>query len=476
MRQYTGFGNAEATNRRFKFLIRQGQTGLSTAFDLPTQLGYDSDNEKAEGEVGRVGVPISSVEDMALLFAGIGLEGVSTSMTINATASVMLAMYCVVGASQGTPLSALRGTTQNDILKEYIARNTYIFPPKRSLKLSVDIVEFCSKEMEMWYPLSISGYHIREAGANAIQELAYTFADAKEYVRACLDRGLSVDQFAPRLSFFFACHNEFLEEIAKFRAARRIWARIMKDEFHSTKPESMMLRFHTQTSGETLSALQPENNVIRVAIQALAAVLGGTQSLHTNSLDEALSLPTEESVKLALRTQQIIAHETGVVKTVDPIGGSYYLEYLTERIEHAVLDEIAQIERMGGAVRAIENDYIQSRIRESAFQQQADLEAGRRIVVGVNKYVEKEPVRVKIHRVDSSAVRRQVGRVKAMKRKRDKSKVEMQLTKVKEALDREDNVMPFIIEAVRAKATTGEISDVMRGIYGEFRPRIPVLP
>ncbi len=471
MRQYTGFGSAEETNRRFKFLIRQGQTGLSVAFDLPTQLGYDSDSPRAEGEVGRVGVPISSVEDMQILFQGISLANVSTSMTINASASIILAMYAVVASSQGAPPIGLRGTTQNDILKEYIARNTYIFPPKPSLKLAVDIIEFCTRKLKMWYPISISGYHIREAGANATQELAFAFANAKQYVDACIERGLKVDEFAPRLSFFFACQNDFLEEIAKFRAARRIWARIVKDEFHARKPESMMLRFHAQTSGETLTAQQPQNNIVRVALQALATILGGTQSLHTNSLDEALSLPTEDTVKIALRTQQIIAYETGVTKTVDPLAGSFYIEYLTNRIENDVLRELRRIQKIGGAVAAIERGYIQSQIRESAFKHQLDVDSGRKKIVGVNIFSETEPYQIRLHKIDHVEVRRQISRVKASKRKRNNSKIERNLDRLRSALDHDENVMPFLIEAVKIKATTGEISDVLRETYGEYHSK-----
>jgi methylmalonyl-CoA mutase N-terminal domain/subunit len=471
MREYTGFGSAEATNRRFKFLIKQGQTGLSVAFDLPTQLGIDSDNPRAEGEVGRVGVPVSSVEDMQILFQGIRLNHVSTSMTINATAPIMLAMYSLVGSSQGSSMSMLRGTTQNDVLKEYIARNTYIYPPAASLRLAVDIIEFCAKKMRRWYPISVSGYHIREAGANVIQELAYAFANAEAYVEACLGRGLAPDDFGQRLSFFFACHNDFFEEIAKFRAARRIWAHIMRDKFHTKKPESMMLRFHTQTSGETLTAQQPYNNVVRVAVQAIAAVLGGTQSLHTNSLDEALSLPTEDSVKLALRTQQIIAHESGVVSTVDPLAGSYYLENLTDRIEEEVLKELDRIARMGGSVKAIESGYIQARIRESAYRQQLDIESGKRKIVGVNTFVDSAQPRIQIHKISPALVRKQVKRVKALRKRRDGSEVNKRLAKLRTTIESDQNLIPFIISAARSKATTGELSDVLRSVYGEYHPR-----
>lgn len=471
MRQYSGFGSAQATNGRFKFLIKQGQTGLSVAFDLPTQLGYDSDGPRAEGEVGRVGVPISSVEDMELLFQGIDLETISTSMTINATAAVMLAMYAAVGSTRGVPLARLRGTTQNDILKEYIARNTYIFPPEQSFKLAIDMIEFCAKKMPMWHPISISGYHIRESGATAVQELAYAFANAKEYVRGCLERGLRVDDFAPHLSFFFACHNDFLEEIAKFRAARRIWSRIMKQEFHAKEADSMKLRFHTQTSGETLTAQQPQNNIVRIAVQALAAVLGGTQSLHTNSLDEALSLPTEGAVKVALRTQQIIAYESGLTNTVDPLGGSYYLEHLTNQIEKDVSAEISRVEKLGGSVKAIQKGYIQSKIRESAFKRQMDIESGRSKIVGVNLYVDPELYQIKLHKIELAAVRRQIFRIKAFKRKRNRTRVSKTLQKLRNALERDENAMPLIIDAVRSKATTGEISDVIRELYGEFHPQ-----
>jgi len=470
MRQYTGFGSAAETNRRFKFLLTQGETGLSVAFDLPTQLGYDSDSPKAEGEVGRVGVPVSSIQDMHRLFNAIKLKEVSTSMTINATASIMLAMYLSVGQSQGYSWNELRGTTQNDILKEYVARNTYILPPQSSLKIAVDIIEFCAKRARVWHPISISGYHIRESGADAVQEVAYAFADAKEYVRACLQRGLRVDDFAPRLSFFFACQNDFLEEIAKFRAARRIWAYMMRDEFYATNPESMKLRFHTQTSGETLTAQQPMNNIVRVTIQALAAVLGGTQSLHTNSLDEALSLPTEEAVKIALRTQQLIAYETGVVKTADPLGGSHYIEYLTDQIETEVLKELDKIRRMGGTVKAIQNGYIQGQIRESAYKQQTDVESGMKKVIGVNMFVDRYSAEERIHKIKTSEMRKQIVRVKEFKRRRDRSQVERSLERMRRVLESKENIMPLMIDAVRSKATTGEISDLLRETFGEFHP------
>jgi len=471
MRQYSGFGSAEATNERFKFLISQGETGLSVAFDLPTQLGYDSDSERAQGEVGRVGVPVSTIANMQALVRGIGLGNVSTSMTINATAAIMLAMYVSVADMQRVPIDKLRGTTQNDILKEYIARNTYIFPPEQSLRLATDLIEFCAQKMPSWHPISISGYHIRESGATAIQELAYAFANAKEYVRACVQRGLDIDWFAPHLSFFFASHNDLIEEIAKFRAGRRIWAHIMREEFHAQNPESLKLRFHTQTSGETLTAQQPLNNVVRVTLQALAAVLGGTQSLHTNSMDEALSLPTEEAVKVALRTQQIIAYESGVTHTVDPLGGSYYLESLTRDLEKAALGEIQAVDKMGGSVRAIQSGYIQAQIRESAFKQQMDVEDGRKKIVGVNVLKDLKPYRIKIHRVNASSVREQISTTKAFKKRRSKYRVDRSLRKLEGALADSENAIPAIIAAVRERATTGEISDIVREAYGEFHPK-----
>jgi methylmalonyl-CoA mutase N-terminal domain/subunit len=392
-------------------------------------------------------------------------------MTINATAAVMLAMYAYAAQVQGIPLDKLRGTTQNDILKEYIARNTYIFPPQQSLRLTTDIIEFCAQRMPLWHPISISGYHIRESGATAVQELAYAFANAKEYVRACVLRGLTVDEFSPRLSFFFASHNDVLEEVAKFRAARRIWAQIMKNEFNAQNPESMKLRFHTQTSGETLTAQQPLNNVVRVALQALAAVLGGTQSLHTNSLDEALSLPTEEAVKLALRTQQIIAFESGVTKTADPLGGSYYLENLTVEIEKATLDEIERVDKLGGAVKAIQKGYVQAQIRESAFKQQMEIESGTRKIIGVNIFRDAKRHDITIHKIDPRSVRKQIASVKSFKRRRRKTETERGLRKLKGALVGSENLIPTIIEAVKSGATTGEISDGVREAYGEFHPK-----
>lgn len=470
MRQYAGFGSAEETNRRFKFLVSQGQTGLSIAFDLPTQLGYDSNHPKAEGEIGRVGVPISSLKDMETLFDGINLKQVSTSMTINATAALLLSMYVAVADNQGVKRQLLRGTTQNDILKEYAARNTYIFPPVPSLRLAVDIIEYCSQELPKWYPISVSGYHMREAGANAIQEIAFTLGDAIAYVDACRQRGLRVDDFAPRLSFFFACHTDFMEEIAKFRAARRLWARIMKERYHAKRPESMMLRFHVQTSGQSLTAQQPENNIVRVTLQALASALGGTQSLHACSRDEALSLPTEESVKISLRTQQIIAYESGITRTVDPLAGSYYLEALTSKLEKAAERELQRIERIGGMVKAIETGYIQREIQQSAYEHQQAVEAQQKIIVGVNKFAEPEKVRIEIHRVTSEMTESQLQRLEKVKRSRDPPQVKEALQRIRDAASQGENLMPHLINAVKTYCTTGEISDTLRAVYGEYRP------
>ena len=471
MRQYTGFGSARETNRRFKYLISHGETGLSTAFDLPTQLGLDSDHPRAAGEVGRVGVAVGSVHDMRRLFEGIDLGRVSTSMTINATAPILLSLYIAVGMEQGVPQNKLKGTTQNDILKEYIARNTYIYPPEASLKLSVDLIEYCAHRMPGWHPISISGYHIRESGANAIQELGFCFANAIEYVKASLDRGLKIDQFAPQLSFFFACRNDFLEEIAKFRAARRIWAHIMKDRFKARDPESCKLRFHTQTSGETLTAQQPDNNIIRVAIQALAGVLGGTQSLHTNSRDEALSLPTEESVQIALRTQQIIAYESGVTKTADPLAGSYYLESLTRTLEANATHLLEKVEDLGGARKAIESGFVHREIQESAYKFQKSVDEGRTIIVGVNKFTEgsSEP---KIQRIDPKLERAQIRQVRKMKQTRNNSSAKNALGQLTSSARRQQNLVAEILRAVRADCTVGEISDVLRDAFGEYRVRL----
>jgi len=472
MRQYTGFGSAEETNKRFKFLLEHGQTGLSLAFDLPTQIGYDSDDPHAEGEVGRTGVAISSLKDMMTCFDGIPLNKVSTSMTINSTATTLLSLYIGVAESQGVSAKDLRGTLQNDILKEYIARNTYIYPPRPSMRLFVDSVEYCSKYVPQWYPISISGYHMREAGCNAIQELAFTFSNAIAYVDACLERGLKVDNFAPRLSFFFCCTIEFLEEVAKFRAARKIWAKIMKERYHARNSKSMHLRFHVQTSGESLTAQQPDNNIIRVALQALAAVLGGCQSLHTNSKDEALALPTEEAVKIALRTQQIIAYESGVTKTVDPVGGSYSIEYLTGKIEEEVFKYLKRIERMGGSLVAIEKGYFQDEIRKNAYRIKKEVDDGKRIIVGVNKFVDDRSAEPKIHVIDPEIERRQVQRLQELKMTRDKAKVEYALSRLEKAAQSDENLMPYIIDAVKNYVTLGEISNTFREVFGVYQPKI----
>jgi methylmalonyl-CoA mutase N-terminal domain/subunit len=471
MRQYTGFGNAAETNRRFRYLLSQGQTGLSVAFDLPTQLGLDSDDPMAAGEVGKVGVAVSSLRDMETLFADIPVDKVSTSMTINATASIMLSMYIANARERGIHESRLRGTTQNDILKEYIARNTYIYPPEPSLKIATDIIVYCVKEMPKWHPISISGYHIREAGANAIQELSFAFADAIEYSRSIIDRGMKIDEFAPHLSFFFASRNDFFEEIAKFRAARKIWARIVREEFNPRNEESMKLKFHVQTSGETLTAQQPENNVVRVTIQALAAVLGGTQSLHTNSLDEALSLPSQKAVTLALRTQQIIANESGVTRIIDPLAGSYYIESLTKEIEEEVFSELDRIEKLGGALQAIKSGYMQREIQKNAYEFQKQVDSGEKIIVGVNKYVSGDRPQIRLHKVTGKSEKEQLRRIESFKKKRDKAKLNRALEDLSSVLGNpETNVMPFIINAVEAHATTGEIASAFRKIYGEFKP------
>jgi methylmalonyl-CoA mutase N-terminal domain/subunit len=472
MRQYTGFGSAEETNKRFKFLLEHGQTGLSLAFDLPTQIGYDSDDPHAEGEVGRTGVAISSLKDMMTCFDGIPLNKVSTSMTINSTATTLLSFYIGVAESQGVPQNALRGTLQNDILKEYVARNTYIYPPKPSMRLFVDSVEYCSKHVPQWYPISISGYHMSEAGANAVQELAFTFSNAIAYVNACIERGLKVDDFAPRLSFFFVCTSDFLEEIAKFRAARKIWAKIMKERYHAKNAKSWHLRFHVQTSGESLTAQQPDNNIVRVALQALAAALGGCQSLHTNSKDEALALPTEEAVKIALRTQQIIAHESGVTKTVDPLGGSYFIEHLTDRIEEEVNRYLKRIDRMGGSLVAIEKGFFQDEIRRNAYKIKKEVDERKRIIVGVNQFVDESSVEPKIHRIDPAIEKRQVERLQELKATRDKGKVEHVLSRLEKAASGDENLMPFIIDSVKAYATLGEVSNVFREVFGIYQPKV----
>jgi methylmalonyl-CoA mutase N-terminal domain/subunit len=467
MRQYAGFGTAEQTNKRFKYLLEHGQTGLSVAFDFPTQVGYDCDHPMATGEVGKVGVSASTLRDMEILFDGIPLGKVTTSMTINAPATVLLAMYIAVGQKQGVNQADLGGTVQNDILKEYVARGMYIFPPKPSMRLVTDIFEYCSKHMPKWNTISISGYHIREAGATAVQEIAFTLANAIAYVQAAVDRGLDLDQFAGRLSFFFASHNDFFEEIAKFRAARRLWARIMRERFHAKNPASWMLRFHTQTSGVSLTAQQPYNNIVRVALQALAAVLGGTQSLHTNSFDEAYALPSEQAVTIALRTQQIIAYESGVVDTVDPLAGSYYIEYLTNEIEEKALKYIEEIDAMGGAVDAIEKGFMQREIVESAYKFQKEVESKKRIIVGVNEFISAEETPIKILQIDPEIEKTLVERLRKLKQQRDKAQVEEALDKLRRAAEREDeNLMPYIIQAVKAYATLGEICDTLREVFG----------
>jgi len=472
MRQYAGFATAEESNARYKYLLAQGQTGLSVAFDLPTQIGYDSDHALAAGEVGKVGVAIDSLEDMETLFAGIPLDKVSTSMTINAPASVLLAMYIAVAEKQGVSADKLEGTIQNDILKEYIARGTYIYPPGPSMRLITDIFAYCSAKVPNWNTISISGYHIREAGATAVQEVAFTLADGIAYVEAAIKAGLSVDDFAPRLSFFFNAHNDLFEEVAKFRAARRVWAHIMKERFGAKNPKSLMLRFHTQTGGSTLTAQQPENNVVRVAVQALAAVLGGTQSLHTNSRDEALALPSEDSVRIALRTQQILAYESGVAETPDPLAGSYYVESLTDSIETGVLAYIRRIDDLGGAVKAIEKGYIQQEIQDSAYAWQMDVEKNERIVVGLNKFHVKEASPKGLLRVDPVVGERQVAKLAALKAKRDNLAVKDALAALKKAAEGEDNLMPPILSAVKAYASLGEICDVLRNVFGEYRPSV----
>lgn len=471
MRQYAGFGTAEETNKRFKYLLEHGQMGLSVAFDLPTQMGYDSDHPMAEGEVGRVGVAIDSLQDMEILFDGIDLEKITTSMTINATAAVLLAMYVAVAKKQGANLKKISGTIQNDILKEYIARGTYIYPPVQSMKLIVDIFQWCNENLPKWNVISISGYHIREAGANAVQELAFTFANAIEYVRSAVNAGLDVNKFGAQLSFFFNAHNNFFEEIAKFRAARRIWAKIMREKFGATNEEAMKLKFHAQTAGSTLTAQQIENNIVRVTIQALAAVLGGCQSLHTNAKDEALALPTEESARTALRTQQIIAYESGVTDTVDPLAGSYFVEYLTDEIERRVWEYIETIEAMGGAIRAIESGYIQNEISKSAYEYQMKIETGEKIIVGVNEFKSDEGQRIEIFKLNEEAIKKQIERLKKLRMERDNDKVKLSLKRLKEGALLGENLMPLIIECVEAYATIGEISDALREIWGEYKER-----
>ena len=469
MRQYAGFGTAEESNRRYKYLLSQGTTGLSVAFDLPTQIGYDSDASVALGEVGKVGVAIDTLADMETLFDGIPLDKVSTSMTINASAVVLLAMYVAVAEKQGVPADKLDGTIQNDVLKEYIARGTYIFPPRPSLRIISDIFAYCTQHVPRWNTISISGYHIREAGSTAGQEIGFTLANAITYVETALRAGLEIDQFAPRLAFFFAAHTDVLEEVAKFRAARRLYARIMRERFRAQDPRSWMLRFHTQTGGVTLTAQQPDNNVVRVTLQALAAVLGGSQSLHTNAKDEALALPTEESVTVALRTQQIIAHESGVASTVDPLGGSYYLEHLTDELEAEAVRLIEQIEAMGGVVAAIEKAWIQRSIEEAAYRLGQEIERGERIVVGVNQFHSTNETEMQLLRIDESVRERQVSKLERIRQARDRAEVERRLGAIREAAAGTDNLMPVILDAVRAYASVGEICDAMRSVFGEYR-------
>ena len=474
MRQYAGFGTAVEANARFRYLLAQGQTGLSIAFDLPTQIGLDSDHPMARGEVGRVGVAIDSLEDMATLFEGIPLERVSTSMTINATAAILLALYLAVAEKQGADLKKISGTIQNDILKEYIARGTYIYPPGPALRIVTDIFAFCHEHAPEWNTISISGYHIREAGSTAVQEVAFTLANAIAYVEAAGARGLKVDDFAPRLSFFLNAHNDLLEEVAKFRAARRLWARLMRERFQAEDPRSWMFSFHTQTAGSTLTAQQPDVNLVRVTLQALAAVLGGTQSLHTNARDEALALPSEDSALLALRTQQIIAQESGVAQTVDPLGGSYFIEDLTNRIEKAAEEYLRKIDAMGGVLRAIQTGFIQREIQQSAYEYQKQIESGKRVMVGVNRYTSAESAPLSLLRIDSEIERAQVGRLKALRARRNAERVRTALQEVEAAARGDQNLMPPILEAVKAFATVGEISDVLRQVFGQYQESVVI--
>jgi methylmalonyl-CoA mutase N-terminal domain/subunit len=469
MRQFAGFGSPEDTNERFKYLMGQGQTGLSTAFDMPTLMGYDSDHERARGEVGREGVSVSSLQDMEALFDGIDPEKVTTSMTINCSASIIFAMYLVMAEKKGVGFGKLRGTLQNDMMKEFIAQREWISPPEPSVKIVIDVIEFCAKEVPMWHPVSISGYHIREAGSTAVQELAFTLSDGIGYVEESVKRGLDVDDFAPRLSFFFNVHNDFLEEIAKFRAARRMWAKIMRERFGAKDPRSLMLKTHAQTAGASLTAQQPLNNIARVTIQALAAVLGGTQSLHTNSMDETLALPTEEAVTVALRTQQIIAEESGVVNSIDPLGGSYMIESLTDRIEREAYAYMEKIDGMGGIIRAIESGYPQKEIAEAAYRYQRELDTGVKTIVGVNKYSTDEEIPIPTLKIGDSVEREQSGKLRELKRRRNNRAVQGRLRDIVTGARRGENLVPHIIEAVREYATLGEICDVFREVYGVYR-------
>ncbi|HTV64797.1 MAG TPA: methylmalonyl-CoA mutase family protein [Bryocella sp.] len=474
MRQYAGMGDAEESNRRYKYLLSNGTTGLSVAFDLPTQIGLDSDNPLSMGEVGKVGVAIDSIEDMMRLFDGINLEKISTSMTINATASILLALYIVTAQRTGRDVSKLAGTIQNDVLKEYIARGTYIYPPAQAMRIITDIFSYANEHVPEWNTISISGYHMREAGSTAVQEVAFTLANGITYVQAAIDAGLDVDKFAPRLSFFFNAHSNFLEEVAKYRAARRMWARIMRDRFGAKNPKSMMLRFHTQTAGSTLTAQQPENNIVRTALQAMAAVLGGTQSLHTNSFDEALALPTEQAVRVALRTQQIIAYESGAAQTIDPLAGSYYVESLTNQIEANALAYLEKIDAMGGMLKAIDRGFVQQEIQNAAYEYQKAVDEKQAIVVGVNSFTLEHENPIPLLHIDEALERKQVERLRALRAKRDQAKWAAAVKRVEETAKGTGNLMPVIVEAVEANATVGEISDAMRHVYGEYQETVVI--
>ncbi len=474
MRQYAGMGDADESNRRYKYLLSQGTTGLSVAFDLPTQIGLDSDNPLAMGEVGKVGVAIDSIEDMMRLFDGINLEKISTSMTINATAAILLALYIVTGRRTGRDVSKLAGTVQNDVLKEYIARGTYIYPPVQAMRIITDIFSYANQHVPEWNTISISGYHMREAGCTAVQEVAFTLANGMTYVQAAIDAGLDVDKFAPRLSFFFNAHSNFLEEVAKFRAARRMWARIMRDHFGAKNAKSQMLRFHTQTAGSTLTAQQPENNIVRTALQAMSAVLGGTQSLHTNSFDEALALPTEQSARIALRTQQIVAYESGAAQTIDPLAGSYYVESLTNQIESNASGYLEKIEAMGGVLKAIERGFVQQEIQNAAYEYQKAVDDKHAIVVGVNSFALEQEKPIPLLHMDETLERKQVERLRALRAKRDQAKWEAAIRRVEETARGTGNLMPVIVEAVEAHATVGEISDAMRHVYGEYHETVVI--
>jgi len=474
MRQYAGMGDAEESNKRYKYLLSNGTTGLSVAFDLPTQIGMDSDHEMAMGEVGKVGVAIDSIEDMQRLFDGINLEKISTSMTINATASILLALYIAVARRSGADVKKLSGTVQNDVLKEYIARGTYIYPPSQALRIITDMFAYANANVPDWNPISISGYHMREAGCTAVQEVAFTLGNAIAYVDAAIHAGLDVDKFAPRLSFFFNSHNNFLEEVAKFRAARRMWARLMRDRFGARNPKSMMLRFHTQTAGSTLTAQQPQNNIVRTALQAMAAVLGGTQSLHTNSFDEALGLPTEDSARIALRTQQIVGHETGVANTIDPLAGSYYIESLTNEIEHRAQAYIDKVDAMGGTLKAIEKGYIQQEIQNAAYECQQAVDRLEQVVVGVNRFQSEGDKSPAIQRIDEALERKQVERLRALRVRRDKAAWESALKAVEDAARSGSNLMPPMIHAVESYCTVGEISDALRRVFGEYQETVVI--